>query len=78
MEELSVTINEELDLLSKWHGPESSKYALSIRSANTNDPSRALMRIWERMDERYSSPELFESVLKLNYQPFRNLLTRTT
>jgi len=38
MNELSATTIEELDLLSKWLGPQSSKYALSIQSANTQDP----------------------------------------
>lgn len=35
MNELSLTAIEELDLLSKWFGPH---YALSIRTANIQDP----------------------------------------
>ena len=73
MNELSATAIEELDLLSKWLGPQSLKYALSIRSANTQDPIRALERIWERFDE--GSPELIQSVLKaklLNFPRITN------
>ena len=35
MNELSATAIEETGLLSKWLGPQSQKYPLSIRSANT-------------------------------------------
>ena len=75
MNKLSATAIEELDLLSKWLGPQSLKYALSIRSANTQDPIRALERIWERFDVRYGSPELIQSVLKaklLNFPRITN------
>jgi hypothetical protein len=38
--ELGVTPFEEIDLLVKWLGPESSRLAKSIRAANVHDPPR--------------------------------------
>lgn len=64
MQELQVSYVEELDLLVKWLGPESAKHALSIRSSNAGNPERGCFRIWERMDERYGSPEMVESALQ--------------
>jgi hypothetical protein len=46
--EVKVTPLEELDLLTKWLGPESKKYAVSIRTANICDPQRGLNLIWDR------------------------------
>lgn len=49
MSELEVSPSEELDLLVKFLGPESSCYAYSIRSTNTHDPAKGLSRLWERL-----------------------------
>lgn len=57
VKELSLTPSEEFDLLIKWLGPESRKHAISLRTANANDPGRGLKRLWERLNERYGSPE---------------------
>jgi hypothetical protein len=51
--ELKVTPLEELDLLTKWLGPESKKYAVSIRTANIFYPQRGLNLIWDRLENRY-------------------------
>ena len=55
-QELQVSPFEEMDLLVKFLGPESSKYAASIRAANTACPERGLKIIWTRLEERYGSP----------------------
>lgn len=55
---------EESDLLVKWLGPESSKFAQSIRTSNIGNPSRALTKIWERLEERYGASEMVEVSLK--------------
>ena len=73
MGELSVTPFEEMDLLVKWLGPESSKHALSIRTSNASHPDRGLRRIWERMDERYGCPEMVESALLQKLSNFPKL-----
>lgn len=73
VEELGCTPVEELDLLVKWLGPESKKYAMSIRTSNANCPSRGLQRIWERLDERYGCPEMVEAALKNKLANFPKL-----
>lgn len=62
---------EELDLMVKWLGPESTRHANSIRASNIHDPTKGLQRLWERLDERYGSPESVEASLiaKLNNFP---------
>ncbi len=52
MSELRVTVIEELDLMVKYLGPESSSHAVSLRAAYVQDPGRDLERLWERLDER--------------------------
>lgn len=42
---LKATNTEELDLLTKWLGPTSSKYAASITSSNVSNPAEALRNI---------------------------------
>ncbi|XP_071138317.1 uncharacterized protein [Mytilus edulis] len=44
-EELSVTASEEMDLLVKWLGRESSKFSQNIRASNVNNPNAGLRRI---------------------------------
>ena len=73
VEELDCTPVEELDLLVKWLGPESKKYAMSICTSNANCPSRGLQRLWERLDERYGCPEMVEAALKNKLATFPKL-----
>ena len=76
MKELEATNTEELDLLTKWLGPTSSKYAASIRSSNVSNPAEALRKIWERLNERFGSPELLESMLMSKLSVFPKLTNR--
>ncbi|XP_056000356.1 uncharacterized protein LOC130048119 [Ostrea edulis] len=73
---MGVTNSEELDLLMKWLGPTSSKYAASIRSSSVSNPAEALRRIWERLNQRYGSPELLESVLMSRLSSFPKLTNK--
>lgn len=73
MNELDVTASEELDLLVKYLGPVSGKYAISIRNANASNPYRGLRFLWERLQERYGSPELIEHCLKSKITRFPKL-----
>ncbi|XP_071100525.1 uncharacterized protein [Haliotis cracherodii] len=76
MGELRVTHMEELDLLVKWLGPESTKHALSLRASNAQDPQKGLERLWQRLDERYGSPEMVEASLKSRLTNFPKLTNR--
>ena len=73
MSELNVSPTEEMDLLIKWLGPESSKKAVSLRSANASNPQRGLERIWERLEDRYSSPEMVQALLHRKLASFPKL-----
>ncbi|XP_069140958.1 uncharacterized protein [Argopecten irradians] len=78
MKEASVTPGEELDLLVKWLGPISSTYASSIRSSNGSDPVLGRRRLlWERLDERYGSPEAVEAALRTKLESFPKLIDKS-
>ena len=69
--ELNVTSFEEMDLLVKWLGPESKRFASSIWASNIDNPTRGLYRIWERLEERYGKPEMVEASLKNKLNSFQ-------
>ncbi|XP_052073800.1 uncharacterized protein LOC127711732 [Mytilus californianus] len=75
-EELSVTAFEEMDLIVKWLGRESSKFLQTIRASNVNNPKTGLRRIWERLDERYGRPEMVEATIKTKLQKFPKLTNK--
>lgn len=58
------TPSDEIDLLVKFTGSISQKYVLSLRAAHTKRPALGLVQIWERLEERYGSPEMIDSELK--------------
>ena len=73
IKELQVTTVEELDLLVKWLGPESSKHARSLRAANAQEPTRGLERVWQRLS---GCPEMVESALKNKLSDFPTLTNK--
>ncbi|XP_061166266.1 uncharacterized protein LOC133175165 [Saccostrea echinata] len=76
MKELDVGPSEELELLIKWLGPVSSKYACSIKISNVNRPCVGVARLWERLDQRYGSPEMVEAALKKKLEYFPKLTNK--
>ncbi len=76
VKELELSPNEELDLLVKYLGIESSRHAHSLRAANVHDPFKGLNRTWERLDERYGCPEMVEASLKNKLSSFPKLTNR--
>lgn len=48
---LDLTAHEEIDLLIKWLGPESSQQARRMKVVNINHPTKALSLIWTRLEE---------------------------
>ncbi|KAK7930587.1 hypothetical protein WMY93_006982 [Mugilogobius chulae] len=68
--ELSLTAREELDLLIKWLGPDSSPQALRLRSANVHNATAGVAMIWQRLDETYGSPEIIEHALLSKLENF--------
>ena len=74
VKEIEVTPTEELDLLVRWLGPQSSKQALSLRSSNAHNNTQALTKIWKRLDKRYGSAELVETSIKNRIEQFPRLI----
>ncbi|XP_062607667.1 uncharacterized protein LOC134269481 [Saccostrea cucullata] len=68
--EATLSPLEEIDLLLRWLGPDSTVQATRIRRANPCDTGAALNRIWQRLDERYGSPELIDSKLQSELKKF--------
>ncbi|XP_014677161.1 PREDICTED: uncharacterized protein LOC106817025 [Priapulus caudatus] len=76
MRELDVTSVEEIDLLVKWTSNEVQKDVLSLKAANADDPGKGLRQIWERLGERYGSPEMVEASLKRRLESFPRLTNK--
>lgn len=60
---LQLTATQELDLMTKWLGRDSSELVKRIRSVHVNNPSQALSKAWERLQESYAAPEILEKSL---------------
>ena len=73
MKELNVTPFEQLDLLVKWLGPNSSKQATTIRSANAGSPEKGLARIWQRLEDQFGCPEIIEQSIRHRIANFPKL-----
>nr|XP_022312019.1 uncharacterized protein LOC111117241 [Crassostrea virginica] len=73
MKDLQVTPTEELDLLVRWLGPESSNQALRMQASHPTNPNMGIKRVWDRLDERYGAPELVEAILKDKLQKFQKI-----
>ncbi|XP_032401557.1 uncharacterized protein LOC116707960 [Xiphophorus hellerii] len=61
--DLNLTCDEEMDLLVKWLGSESTEHAKRIRSIHINQPARGLNMIWNRLDVSYGASEAIEKAL---------------
>ncbi|XP_028822925.1 uncharacterized protein LOC114778148, partial [Denticeps clupeoides] len=60
---LNLTATEELDLLVKWLSKESGDHVRRLRSAYATNPTMALRKAWERLQECYAAPEIIEKSL---------------
>ncbi|RXN37835.1 hypothetical protein ROHU_001681 [Labeo rohita] len=63
IEGLHLSATEQLDLLSKWLGEQSSYHVRRIRAVHTSSPDTGLRRAWERLEDCYGSPEIIEKSL---------------
>lgn len=76
LRELEVSPLEEFDLLQQYLGPESSRYAASIRAANSHNPMRGVEKIWDRLNDKYGRPEVVEASLKAKLFAFPKMGVR--
>ncbi len=74
--EVKVSAVEEFDLLIKWLGSESVRHAVSIRTANADNPETGLVRLWERLDERFGCPEMVKASLETRLSNFPRLTNK--
>lgn len=74
--DLGLTAREELDLLTKWLGPESSMQAKRIRSVHAHYPIAGVRMLWQRLEECYGSPEVIENALLRKLEEFPNISNR--
>lgn len=61
--DVHLTPTQELDLMTKWLGKESSSQIKRIRSVYVNNPAEALQKAWDRLQECYAAPEIIEKSL---------------
>lgn len=73
---LELAASEELDLLVKWLGKESSDHVRRIRAAYVSDPEAALHLCWTRLQECYANPEVIESALFKRLDSFPRLSSK--
>ncbi|KAL1478828.1 hypothetical protein MTO96_052352 [Rhipicephalus appendiculatus] len=75
---LDLNANEELDLLVKWLGVESSGYAKRLRSVHVANPEPGLRLVWERLEGCYGRPEVIEDALFKRVANFPRLSDKDT
>ncbi|XP_034073861.1 uncharacterized protein LOC117547343 [Gymnodraco acuticeps] len=71
-----LTCSEELDLLIKWLGPQSSAHVKRIRAVHVNDSARGLIMTWSRLQDCYGSPEMIEKALFDRVEQFPKINNR--
>lgn len=74
--DLNLTHREELDLLTKWLGPESSTHAKRIRSVHVTSPAKAVQVVWQRLEDCYGSPEVIEYALLKRLEDFPRITNK--
>lgn len=75
-EGLGLTAGEELDLLIRWLGKESSDHVRRLRSVHVSDPKAALHVAWERLTESYGAPEIIENALLQRLENFPRVASK--
>ncbi|XP_074501591.1 uncharacterized protein LOC141773627 isoform X2 [Sebastes fasciatus] len=75
-QDLELTASEELSLLVKWLGKESSEHVKRIRAVHITNPQAALELSWTRLQECYATPEVIESALFKRLDSFPHLTSK--
>ncbi|KAJ8381227.1 hypothetical protein SKAU_G00020050 [Synaphobranchus kaupii] len=76
IQDLSLAPREELDLLVKWLGADSSEQARRIRSVYVLNPGAGLRMVWQRVEECYGTPEAVEHALLKKIEDFPKLTNK--
>lgn len=73
---IDLTYSQQLDLLVKWLGKESSEHVKRIRAVYTTNPKAAFQLSWDRLEECYATPEVVENALFKKLDSFPRLTNR--
>jgi len=76
IQDLNLSSREELDLIIKWLGEESTEQAKRIRSVHVFNPTAALNLVWQRLEECYGSSEAVKHALLKKVEEFPKLTNR--
>ncbi|XP_067275269.1 uncharacterized protein [Pseudorasbora parva] len=76
--ELSITSREEIDLLVRWLGPDSSKHAKRIKSVHVSNPALGVQMIWCRLEDCYGCPEVIEQAMLRRLEAFPHITNKDT
>lgn len=71
--DLNLSAREELDLLTKWLGAESSEQAKRIRAVHVLNPDAGTAMVWQSLEECYGTPEVIEDALFKKIENFPRL-----
>lgn len=74
--DVHLTPTQELDLMTKWLGKESSSQIKRIRSVYVNNPAVALQKAWDRLHECYAAPEIIEKSLFQRLESFPKMTAK--
>ncbi|XP_038139099.1 uncharacterized protein LOC119782277 [Cyprinodon tularosa] len=75
-QDLNLSPREELDLMVKWLGLDSSQQAMRIRSVHVLNPAAGLNMVWQRLEECYGMPEVIENALFKKLESFPKLTNK--
>lgn len=73
IKDLSLSPREELDLLIKWLGPQSSEQARRVSAAQIYNVVASLEMVWQRLEESYGAPEVIEHALFKKMENFAKI-----
>ncbi|XP_036952751.1 uncharacterized protein LOC119018863 isoform X1 [Acanthopagrus latus] len=74
--DLNLSPREELDLMTKWLGAESSEQAKRIRAVHVLNPAVGVNMVWQRLEECYGTPEVIEDALLRKIENFPRLTNK--
>lgn len=74
--DLNLSAREELDLLTRWLGAESSEQAKRICAVHAFNPAAGVNMVWQRLEECYGTPEVIEDTLLKKIEHFPRLTNK--
>ncbi len=76
--ELNLTSREEIDLLIRLLGPDSSSHAKRIKAVYVSNPTAGVGVIWRRMEDCYGCPKVIEQAMLKRLDAFPRITNKDT